>query len=273
MSRNVIIHCHLFKNAGSTFDWSLEKNFKKAFVDHRDDDSMQKDGYLEEYLEEHNQLQALSSHHPPMPLTQVEGLNYLPVFFIRNTIDRVGSVYEFEKKQRAETPGAIHAKKLSFNDYVAWRMRLDFGATIREFQVRFSSGTMKKRIITEENLAQSKEQLASSRLTGLVELYDESMVIFEEDLKQNFEKIDLSYIRQNKGKRSKFSREDRISSVLDELEEDTKAQLLENNKLDIELHHFTEELVRKRMDEIENFDQKLANFKDRCEKLQVSHLS
>ena len=37
MRRKVIIHKHLFKNAGTTFDWSLHKNFGNDFCDHRDD--------------------------------------------------------------------------------------------------------------------------------------------------------------------------------------------------------------------------------------------
>ena len=40
LSRPVILHCHLFKNAGSTLDWSLHKQFGSTFVDHRDGDSM-----------------------------------------------------------------------------------------------------------------------------------------------------------------------------------------------------------------------------------------
>ena len=35
--RNVILHYHLFKNAGSTLDWSLQRQFGAGFVDHRDD--------------------------------------------------------------------------------------------------------------------------------------------------------------------------------------------------------------------------------------------
>lgn len=35
--RDIILHSHIFKNAGTTFDYSLEKNFGKNFIDHRDD--------------------------------------------------------------------------------------------------------------------------------------------------------------------------------------------------------------------------------------------
>lgn len=55
---------HAFKNAGSTIDWALEKNFNKAFIDHRDDKNMKKGAaYLGPYLIENLNISALSSHH------------------------------------------------------------------------------------------------------------------------------------------------------------------------------------------------------------------
>jgi hypothetical protein len=38
--RLVILHNHLFKNAGTTIDWSLGRELGSAFVDHRDDAGM-----------------------------------------------------------------------------------------------------------------------------------------------------------------------------------------------------------------------------------------
>ena len=38
--KQVILHGHIFKNAGTTLDWALKRSFGKAFVDHRRDDQM-----------------------------------------------------------------------------------------------------------------------------------------------------------------------------------------------------------------------------------------
>ena len=35
---NILLHGHMFKNAGSTLDWSLRQNFGADFLDHRDDE-------------------------------------------------------------------------------------------------------------------------------------------------------------------------------------------------------------------------------------------
>ena len=65
MRRVVILHGHMFKNAGSTFDWALNKNFGKAFIDHRDDAALLKGGgaYLSDFLNSNPEVKAFSSHH------------------------------------------------------------------------------------------------------------------------------------------------------------------------------------------------------------------
>ena len=52
--RHVILHGHIFKNAGTSFDWSLERSFGEAFVDHREDKLMRegRDKHLEAFLTE-----------------------------------------------------------------------------------------------------------------------------------------------------------------------------------------------------------------------------
>ena len=55
--RSVIIHNHLFKNAGSSFDWVLQKNFGDDFVDHREDQEMIEGAkYLGPFLQKHKNI-------------------------------------------------------------------------------------------------------------------------------------------------------------------------------------------------------------------------
>ena len=63
--RHVILHGHIFKNAGTTFDWSLERCFGEGFVDHRDDKTMRerRARHLAELVNDAPSLRALSSHH------------------------------------------------------------------------------------------------------------------------------------------------------------------------------------------------------------------
>ena len=63
--REVILHCHLFKNAGTALDWALQRTFGDGFIDHRYDDNMRQEGvvYLDGYLSKRPKVQVLSSHH------------------------------------------------------------------------------------------------------------------------------------------------------------------------------------------------------------------
>ncbi|MDO6461504.1 hypothetical protein Q4485_12415 [Granulosicoccaceae sp. 1_MG-2023] len=270
MSSPVLVHCHMFKNAGSTLDWSLERLFGKAFVDHRDDDPMRNEpGYLKTWLEAHPQVRALSSHHVPLPLPDLRDRETIGLFLLRQPLDRVGSVYQFEHKQKADTPGAIHAKKLGFGDYVAWRMQEDVGATIRDFQTRYCSGAMKVRKTGEAHFEQACAALAESPFVGVVDRYDESMVVFEEALRKIGYTPDLAYTAQNQGKRAALPMQERIDKVLDGLTPATRELLLANNELDIRLYAFANELLSARIAAIGDFDARLADFRKRCENPQA----
>lgn len=268
MTRTILIHCHMFKNAGTTFDWSLQRNFGELFLDHRDDEPMRNQkGYLYDYLQKHKDIVSLSSHHIQLPLPVVEDINFLPAFLLRHPIDRVGSVYEFERQQDADTPGAINAKKLSFNEYIAWRMQLNVGATIRNYQVRYCAGAFNKVSLDNNEFTTACQTLNRSPLLGLVEKYDESMVLFEEVLRRYFNDIDLAYVPQNTGKRRRLGIDKRIEAVLSNLDAPIKESLLSQNKLDIELYTHAEKLLNDRISLIADFDMKLADFRQRCSNL------
>ena len=60
MERHVLLHAHMFKNAGTSLDASLRQSFGAAFVDHRDDESMRLGAqYLGPYIENHAEMLAL----------------------------------------------------------------------------------------------------------------------------------------------------------------------------------------------------------------------
>ena len=134
--RVVLAHGHIFKNAGTTFDWSLARNFADGFLDHRDDSSMRERGaaHLLDLLREKTGLRAVSSHCMCQPLPAVEDIRFEPVYLLRHPLERIASVYAFERQQVAETPGARAAREMNFRDYVAWRMQANVSHVIRDYQ-------------------------------------------------------------------------------------------------------------------------------------------
>ena len=268
IERDVILHCHIFKNAGTTLDWALERNFKKGFYDHRDDEKMRRDGinHIDEFLQKNPNIVALSSHH--MPFMPEHNDNFWWLVLVREPIRRVRSVYEFEVKQKpALTPGSKMAKKLNLAEYIDWRMQDEVPSVIRNFHIRSLTNTTNP--VTKINtsfLDKALQRLSLSNvLVGTVEKFDESMIIFEESLKEKFPEIDLSYLKQNVGRKITGS----PTEFLDDLPAITRDTLLEKNQMDIRLHEFISEKQNNLIGNIPGVEEKLRNFKERCEALSV----
>ena len=117
----VIIHYHIFKNAGTSLDLMLERNFAQQWTEAefppRDKDGLSNSRLVEDFLREHPNLLALSSHTAQLPLPKLER-EVFPIVFIRHPLDRLMSAYAFERVQKADTHGARLAKQHDFAGYV-----------------------------------------------------------------------------------------------------------------------------------------------------------
>ncbi|MCZ6830437.1 MAG: hypothetical protein O7F73_12790, partial [Gammaproteobacteria bacterium] len=261
------------KNAGSTFDWSLQRNFGDGFLDHRDDKKMRECGasHLLALLRERTDLQAVSSHCLCRPLPEAEGMRFEPVYFLRHPLERIASVYAFERQQDADTPGAMAAKEMNFRRYVAWRMQPEVSRTIRDYQTCNIAGKHEAERLREVNFRTLKEaidNLWGIRCVGVVDRYDESMVAFEHALHEYFPELDLAYIKQNVSGRGRVSRDfnGRVLSALRQLGK-LQAQVLANNSFDMALYRFANQKLDEAIWEIPGFEEKLAEFRQRCQRL------
>ena len=265
-NREVILHCHLFKNAGTTLDWALKRSFKRGFYDHRGDESMRRDGvrYLDSFLDSHSSIVALSSHH--MPFQPEYSESYWWLVLLREPIQRVRSVYEFETKQLPiSSLGSEMAKKLNFSDYIKWRMQDDVPAVIKNFQCRYLINMADPAMgLDDDALWRAHSRMSLNNvLFGTVEKFDETMVLFEESLKHHFPKIDLSYVKQNVGRESK----DDPLQFLEDLDEEARRLVLNNNQWDKKLYKEAGNKLSQLTDEVSRFEEKLADFKLRCSSL------
>lgn len=266
--RNIIVHAHIFKNAGSTFDWTLKRNFGDGFVDHREDAQMinGKMNYLRRYLEDHPRVVALGSHRIHFHIRNTGGLRFFPVYFLRDPIDRARSVYLFEKKQTGvDTQGSRMAKQLTFKEFMAWYLRPDAPATVRNAQTIYCSGTgLGER---PDSIRHALELVESNSLIGLVDRYDESMVLFEEILREAFPELDLAYVMRNVSQKSgQAAAKDKRAEILEELGE-VGDELIERNRHDLLIYKRAGELLDKRLGAVVDLERKLDEFRKRCQKL------
>jgi len=249
--RYIITHGHIFKNAGTTFDSALEKAFGKDFCDHRDDKAMRRGGaeYLKQFILDNPNLKAISSHHLCNPLPESEEFKCIPVYFLRNPIERIISVYNFERKQKTESLGAKMASKMSLEEYVRWRFEPDVPKVISNYQTAYLSDkplSRKREKVNLDVFLSAIENIKSKdTLIGTVEQFDASFNYISKQLNQFFPEYSFSYkvknVKRTRGPKEKYQ------EALYELKP-VLADVIENNSYDIALHKLASEELLKRLD-------------------------
>jgi len=201
MPRQVIVHHHIFKNAGTSLIWALEQQFGADAVLEWDGEGNQTISALDmrDFAEKHPEAKALSSHGVCLGMPSDDSLNFHSIILLRDPIRRIPSMYHFERTQDAQTPGALAAKKYDIADYVRWRLdeRL---LTVSNFQTHFchrQSAADNKRI-TDPLFEDAKANLTQCLSVGLVEEYDTFLTQTSERLRGlGMTDIELTSTRAN----------------------------------------------------------------------------
>ncbi|MBW7470473.1 sulfotransferase family 2 domain-containing protein [Marinobacter sp. M216] len=242
--RYVITHGHIFKNAGTTFDYALEKAFGKDFCDHRDDKDMRQGGaeYLKQFILDNPNLKAISSHHLCNPLPESDEFKCIPVYFVRNPIDRVLSVYNFERKQKRGSKGAEMASKLSLEDYVRWRMTPEAPKVIFDYQTAYIGRTRNLHAHEAVNMRIFQRALDivvnEKALIGTVERFDESFSYISQSLSKYFPGVEFTF--QKKNVTNQAPTEEKLRQALDQLRP-VLAEVVSGNAYDMALYEVVNE--------------------------------
>jgi hypothetical protein len=261
--RHLLLHAHMFKNAGSTFDHSLRRSFGDAFTDHRDDDAMRRGAaYLGPYIEEHPGLRALSSHWVTFPLPALPDVVIHPVMLFRDPLERIMSVYRFERRQEGDAPGIRHARQRDFPGYVRWRLQPEVGPVIRNFHTRYCSGNYRGEDL-DAMYAKAIETLGDATLLGLVHRYDESMAMFEYHLGHFFPGLDLSGKALNVSDHTPMDHREKRERALAELEP-VMNEVVEANRYDLRLYAEVQSRFDAALRAIPDFDDRLREFRQRA---------
>jgi hypothetical protein len=264
MMRNVIIHCHIFKNAGHTFDTGLKNNFGDSFLVHRDAEKMKRGAaYLGPFISENPNLKALSSHHIRFPLPEIQHVKLLPAIILRHPVDRLGSIYLHERKHEAPLSDDAGVKKISFQKYILQQITSGRNEIINNFQTRFCTEGYPQDI-NEKEFKLVSDRIRSMPLLGLADYYDESLALFEEALRPYYPDIDLSYAGHNITLSGEKILEPRVRAILDALGLEALDAMLASNHWDLMLYLETKAIIGKRMQETPDFNSKLNDFYRRC---------
>ena len=248
----LFIHYHIFKNAGTSFEWALEKAFGRRFrqFDSPDPRGVVSARQIARLVRNEPDLYAISSHQATPPPPRILGRQVITSILIRDPIARIGSIYAFERTQHANTPGAIKAKELDFRRYVEWRLEAT-PAALCNFQVLVCSGRHRT-VCSKRDLEAAVIRLDSIEIVGTVARYEEWMALAQWHLQQHFPDLSLLSVHHNRSSTGGIESEAHIFERLTEdLGTELTRELLSRNELDMTLHQIADSLLSRRLAERE----------------------
>lgn len=247
--QTVVIHYHIFKNAGSSLDRSLQEAFGEAWTtfEGRHAHDAQTSQQLAAFLREHPNIRAVSSHlaRPPLPWS-----GCIPIVLMRHPLLRARSVYDFVRSDRTQ-PFYNVMKDQSFADFSCWALRAEEGSVVvRNYQVihlsdaSFRDGHILKAAACRSDLEQAMGLIEEWGFSGIVEMFDASLDAFNTELGV---KLPGTTLRRHWDNRSSQDMGLDIASQLEGMKEELGSvlfdALLEINALDLELYEFAKKLL------------------------------
>ena len=270
---NVVVHYHIFKNAGTTVDWILKKNFGELArtFDGSDPEGTVPAHYLLDFIKQFPDSKSISSHQLRLsPSLKNDNYNFIPMIFIRDPIDRAFSIYSYFRRRDDDYSFSVKARTSSMKEFLEWYFNTN-NPVMRNFQVVYLTKDDFFISVDASDYNFAKERLKNIPILGVVEQMDESLVIAEQLLSTYFEKIDLSYIKQNVSPDRNGTLESRLSVGKTLVGDEIWNLLIKSNDLDLKLYNEARETVNFRKQNIDNFEAKLKNFVERCKKLQMKY--
>lgn len=268
-TRFVLVHYHIFKNAGTTVERVLEREFPGRLARlHGHTPEAQIDGDdLAAFLADHPGVEAVTSHHLRYPLPAVRNTVFFDCCFLRHPLDRLDSLYSYFRKidspdplsrsARRQTPGAFFRRLIEEAPHQVSNVQV----------TQLAKGGAFTRPANLADLDRAVDSVRDMALPGLVEMFDESMVAAEYFMRPAFPSLRLSsrpYNVSRTGLPETAARERRLIHLWGA---DLHQDLTRLNELDIELFLQTGKEIRRRLDLVPGHGERLAEFGSRCMEL------
>lgn len=246
--RNVIVHYHLFKNAGTSIDKVLQDNFGKkrwrnaefsgpttnipAVLSGRSSAPQ-----VQDWLAAHPEVVALSSHTAAMPLPELPATRVFPIVMVRNPIIRLQSSYLFQRKRFAAGFDRKTTRLAGENDLAGYLRGLlamhqqslahNFAAVRLAAAVEGSPERIRQRAF---------EALERLPFVGVVERFELSMQVLERWLAPHFPGVRARPAWRNAADVAGVPLAERLDGMRAEIGNDLYDRLVAANRVDLELH-------------------------------------
>lgn len=279
--RHILLHTHIFKNAGSTVEATLEHHFGASYSTNFNPSGLPEGRVylndLYQHLKKHPHIKALSSYQffgrdfnedleKQLFLEAEKQFHFHDVIIIRHPITRLASMYVyFRTMPLTEEPLHAIALKSSFHEFLNALIGYHPNIVINP-QTTLFSGDNYGAPPSSENLERALARLKQATVLGTVEEYDKTMVVAEYFLQPLFRDIQLHYPRhENASNRTLLpGYNGSLESIKEILGASYFSDLCDLNHLDIELWHAVSKELRRRATYIKDFSLRFADFSKRC---------
>ncbi len=246
-----IFHFHIFKNAGTTVNRILAHNYPAAFhsFDGADPSGCLGAEETAAHILAHPEAVAFTSHQAKPPLPEIAGLQFFPLIFIRHPVDRIGSIYHFEKRRRLpDSATSFKTKELAFPEYVEWFLAERPTRNFFNFQCLYCSSKSDylRDEVTESDFQEAAARLVGMSMVGVVDRFEESLDLFSSTLRPYFPRMTFQAAPENVSAGREPSLRERLSAIAAELGPRLFRRLQENNEFDLRLYEFSKNLLASR---------------------------
>jgi hypothetical protein len=231
--RHIIIHYHIFKNAGSTVAAMLERNFADRFAsfDSPAHDKRLQPGELVAFVNSNPQVTAISSHHLRPPAPRIEGVQFYEILIFRHPLDRLRSMYDFYRSAAVnQDPLTREAKRLSVSHFFELLIRTAANlVTNAQLNLLANGGA---RIPDDQDAQRGLAMIKDFAVVGVAENFDECALTAEYRLHAPFPGLDLSYVPENVTRSRANDLELRLRRFAERCGQTLYRRLVELNRLD-----------------------------------------
>lgn len=246
----IVAHYHLFKNAGTSVDAILAKNFGSAWqkIEFPRIPQQSNSPLVRQWLFEHPEILAFSSHTALFPLPKIDRICLIPIVFLRHPIARLHSVYKFERKHRQIINDGIKlAKEYDFAGYLNHRLDRVGDRSCRNFQTYRFSWLSSESESSLPELERALKGLNALAIVGIVEKFDLSMEYYRKAICRFYPSFTVQSVHQNVTSPKRLSLTEKLDTVRCNLDSSTYQRLLDCNRDDLQLY----EAAKRKLSELQ----------------------
>ena len=269
--RFVILHYHILKNAGSTVEEILYRNFRERLLrfDIPDRDEEVTHARLLSLLEQHPQVSAVSSHQIYYPVPQAPGFVFFPLCFLRDPLDRIRSMYDyFREKPSAGDPVSELAARVGLGEFTAHLVD-EYPWMVNDVQVNLlSNGLVNDQPKGPEDLERATRRMVETSFLGVVDRFNQSLVAGQHSLRTVFPNLDCGQEPVNVSGGMDAPVAARIEKFRAACSPRIWDELIRMNQMDQELLKRARAEIDRRFRQVSQAEQKLQALSHRIDHLQ-----